>query len=58
MSHPDFLIWMLCYPVFDQAMTIANYRWGRPKKEASDEVLGFVAFIQLIIWFGIGWALW
>ena len=54
MEHPDFIVWMLCYPLVATASQYAAYKRER---RYTDNVEGISAMLMTATWFGIGWVL-
>ena len=53
MTHSDFVVWMLVYPMVVAAIKVAEYQWTK-REEYSDSVRAMAGLIQLVIWFGVG----
>jgi len=55
-QHPDFIAWMLLYPLTVTAAEVIQWRWGE-RRECSVEARGLAGLIYLVIWFVVGKAL-
>ena len=56
MRHAEFLIWMICYPISVDVITIINYKIGR-LQEFDRGSQGVAAIIHVVIWLFVGFLL-
>jgi len=58
MIHPDFIAWMISFPISLEIAEWIRSKHSGPRKEYSESVRGFAAMIVVALWLGIGAALW
>ena len=57
MEHPDFLVWVICYPVFLSLDEAIRVRWGRkrvvqPQEQALADIVACVFYfvVAIMLW--------
>ena len=57
MEHPDFLVWVICYPVFLSLYEAIRVRWGRkrvvqPQEQALADIVACVFYfvVAIMLW--------
>ena len=57
MQHLDFIVWMCAFPVACAAEEAIRSRWCE-RRQYSDDVRGWAALFMMLLYLGIGRALW
>lgn len=57
MKHPDFLLWMLLFPIACSIEGAIRYRWCKVTEHDEDTETKTSLFM-VCLYFGVAWALW
>lgn len=57
MQHLDFIVWMCAFPISCAAEEAIRSRWCE-RREYSDDVHGWAALFTMLLYLGVGMALW